>query len=714
MHSGIATSAADVPRQGEFWKFEKEKWILIKNGTSAVNFGVKKKPDPENWPGHRAQCVQIYDEPTDTLWLFGGTTHPDTTSPDWSMNDLWTYNSTSNIWTWVDGDNWYDSWKNNTGVFLDYPYTNYTSSPNARQSPSFLEDKFGNFWMFGGVSRLTSETPSRTIGYNDVWKFNPKTFNWTLISPTDPFVLQGAPTPMTTWYSAFWMGQDGTSMYVIGGRSDSITHSATWRYNTLTKTWTFLGDQPFGARRDQIAVPWKDGKVLLWGGQRSFVPVNELWVYNEHDNSYIKISFTGPMPIPISHPNAWILNGYFYAFGGWGSAAPVNATWKVDLNYIEENYLLALNASLTPNVTAEITVDKAQQPSGTGAAVSNGGIAGIVIGSVVFVAFVVALVAFFVYRSRSKDAKVSVEQSEVADWNVQVDDPNKEEYLTKYVGLSSPIFVAVSPEKKTQSPWIIDYSELELEEKIGEGAYGVVYRGRWRGSLVAVKQIKDNQVSAEKITEFVREVELMQKLQRHKNVVLFIGMTEKPLCSITDFVQNGSLDKILKSSQEIDDDKKLKWIVDISAGMLHLAYSNLVHKDLAARNILIDDNMSALVSDFGMSNLIGDDPKSKEGQVFGPLKWMAPEALKESKYSSKSDVWSFGVVCVEILTRKPPYPDLSTKEFAERVRNKTMTPVDDIPANTQVDLKTLIISCFAISPDERPTFVTINQQLNKM
>jgi len=230
-----------------------------------------------------------------------------------------------------------------------------------------------------------------------------------------------------------------------------------------------------------------------------------------------------------------------------------------------------------------------------------------------------------------------------------------------------------------------------------------------------VKQIKDNQVSAEQITQFVRELELMQKLQRHKNVVLFIGMTEKPLCSITDFVQNGSLDKILKSSQEIDDAKKLRWLVDISAGMLHLSYSNMVHKDLAARNILIDENLNALVSDFGLSNLIGDDPKDdKDGQVFGPLKWMAPESLREKKYSSKSDVWSFGVVCVEVLTRKAPYPTQTTKEFAAKARSKIMTPEGDIPSDTNVDLKTLIVSCFAVAPDERPTFATINQQLNKM
>lgn len=92
--------------------------------------------------------------------------------------------------------------------------------------------------------------------------------------------------------------------------------------------------------------------------------------------------------------------------------------------------------------------------------------------------------------------------------------------------------------------------------------------------------------------------------------------------------------------------------------MLHLASEGVIHRDLAARNVLLTEEKSAKVADFGLSKvLVEQDAIYSKGDV-GPLKWMSPEAIRHKKYSEKSDVWSFGVTCIEILTRESPYPGM--------------------------------------------------------
>jgi len=258
---------------------------------------------------------------------------------------------------------------------------------------------------------------------------------------------------------------------------------------------------------------------------------------------------------------------------------------------------------------------------------------------------------------------------------------------------------------------VIDYVELRNLTEIGSGAFGIVFKGQWRDLNVAVKQVRAEHVTSKQLSDFLGEVTILQNLRAHPHVVLFIGMTvpPQPLTMITEYCQGGSLYDYLRT-HECDLERKKKFIIGIALGMLHLHKEGVVHRDLAARNILLTEHLEPKVSDFGMSRETtgGENDGSQTSNAMGPVKWMAPEALREMKYSHKSDVWSFGVVVWEIITVSDPFDKLSNVEVAIGVVSEGKRL--DIP-DTDTDLQLLMRMCWSSLPEERPNFSTINHIL---
>jgi len=261
----------------------------------------------------------------------------------------------------------------------------------------------------------------------------------------------------------------------------------------------------------------------------------------------------------------------------------------------------------------------------------------------------------------------------------------------------------------------IEYSQLEIGDVLGEGSFGVVYKCRWKGVEVAFKQLKNP--APDQIEELKREAKLMIDMLPHPNVLKFYAMCLGPphIGIITEYVNYGSLKDLL-----VDRKVKLKFLQivqiakDIATGMKHLTAQRVVHRDLSARNILVskvDDVLLCKVADFGLSRPISPDvSKGQTKSSVGPLKWMSPESLLMKIYSSKSDVWSFGVTLCEILEKgRDPYPDLDAVQAASAVMYKNFRPV--IPENAPKILAELLEKCFSRDPTFRPDFGRILEVL---
>ena len=124
----------------------------------------------------------------------------------------------------------------------------------------------------------------------------------------------------------------------------------------------------------------------------------------------------------------------------------------------------------------------------------------------------------------------------------------------------------------------------------------------------------------------------MKSIGNHSNVIKLIGIVSDPFCIVVEFMENGDLYIYLRINKDsIKPYQEIKWMIDICNGMIHLSSNNIIHKDLAARNCLLDSELNIKISDFGLAR-IGDDSKEIYSKSnIGPLKWMSIEALQKEK-----------------------------------------------------------------------------------
>eukprot|EP01119_Soliformovum_irregulare_P014085 TRINITY_DN3814_c0_g1_i5.p1 TRINITY_DN3814_c0_g1~~TRINITY_DN3814_c0_g1_i5.p1 ORF type:complete len:444 (-),score=96.22 TRINITY_DN3814_c0_g1_i5:82-1413(-) len=263
--------------------------------------------------------------------------------------------------------------------------------------------------------------------------------------------------------------------------------------------------------------------------------------------------------------------------------------------------------------------------------------------------------------------------------------------------------------------WEINFEELTLTQELGRGAFGIVYRGKWRYQDVAVKLLLNQNMTDKELEEFRAESQLMMNLRPHRNVVPLLGIcTTQRLCIITDYIEAGSLERLIRSPYLITWRMVLSISKGIVAGMYHLHQEKILHRDLAARNILLRSNYEPSIADFGLSKKIilqqSKDLKTNEENGFrGPYKWMAPESLSKFEFTIKSDAFSFGVVLWEIISRQEPFPQYDIYEAARAVIGGERLV---LPPNCPTKFGQIMQWCWEADPDMRPDFAQISDRLD--
>nr|XP_045597984.1 tyrosine-protein kinase SRK2-like isoform X4 [Procambarus clarkii] len=259
--------------------------------------------------------------------------------------------------------------------------------------------------------------------------------------------------------------------------------------------------------------------------------------------------------------------------------------------------------------------------------------------------------------------------------------------------------------RETKDQWEIDRSVLSMDKKLGQGSFGEVWYGMWNNSTeVAIKTLKQGAMSP---SAFLEEARIMKKL-RHRNILVLYAVCtkEEPILIVTEYMCNGALLDLLRNEGERS--LKLNDLIyvatQVAAGMAYLESLQLLHRDLAARNVLVGDSLLCKVADFGLARIVeGEDYCPSTCNKF-PVKWTAPEAMLYNRFTIKSDVWSFGVLLMEVVTYGAnPYPGMTNREVAEAVPNgyRMGKPINQ---HCPDPLYELMCKCWNLDPVQRPTF----------
>ncbi|XP_033757557.1 fibroblast growth factor receptor 4-like isoform X2 [Pecten maximus] len=304
--------------------------------------------------------------------------------------------------------------------------------------------------------------------------------------------------------------------------------------------------------------------------------------------------------------------------------------------------------------------------------------------------------------------------------------------------LSSDLTCMFEYDLPLDSKWEFNREKLTLGKPLGEGAFGLVMRAEAMGlkpspltsTVVAVKMLKEDATDRE-LTDLMTEMEMMKLIGSHKNIINLLGCCSQngPLYVVVEYAPHGNLRDFLRARRppssgyekpNLDgDDRALTekdlicFAYQIARGMEYLASRQCIHRDLAARNVLVAEDHVLKIADFGLTrNITNVDYYRKTGDGRLPVKWMAPEALFDRKYTSKSDVWSYGILLWEIFTLGGnPYPSVPVERLFELLREGHRM---EKPPYASMEMYDMMSECWAHNPSHRPSFSMLVKELDKI
>ena len=291
---------------------------------------------------------------------------------------------------------------------------------------------------------------------------------------------------------------------------------------------------------------------------------------------------------------------------------------------------------------------------------------------------------------------------------------------------SSALHILTDAISTEWDPWEIPPDEFRVDGKIGSGITAEVFRGTWRGTAVAIKQIKLGGKLNPKIVEaFKRELTVMVRC-RHPNLVLFMGAATlvPPIRLISEFCEGGTLFDLLHNRKDVDLSwkQRVKILLDVAKGLnyLHNCKPVIVHRDLKSLNLLLSEKIEdefdtpiMKIADFGMAKIKANVEAGAMTANAGTYHWMAPEVLGGNSYNEKVDIYSYAIVMYEVLCREIPFEDtgLDGMKVAVAVSKGKRPNLDFVPKSCPIDLVALMQACWDQQPQRRPTMEVVIDKL---
>uniref|UniRef100_A0A8C3PQP1 Tyrosine-protein kinase receptor n=1 Tax=Calidris pygmaea TaxID=425635 RepID=A0A8C3PQP1_9CHAR len=302
-------------------------------------------------------------------------------------------------------------------------------------------------------------------------------------------------------------------------------------------------------------------------------------------------------------------------------------------------------------------------------------------------------------------------------------------------GPTGPLYASSNPEYLSTSDvyvpdeWEVPRDKITLLRELGQGSFGMVYEGIAKDIVkgepetrVAVKTVNESASLRERI-EFLNEASVMKGFSCH-HVVRLLGVVSKgqPTLVVMELMAHGDLKSYLRSLRPDAENnpgrppptlrEMIQMAAEIADGMAYLNAKKFVHRDLAARNCMVAEDFTVKIGDFGMTRDIYEtDYYRKGGKGLLPVRWMAPESLKDGVFTAYSDVWSFGVVLWEISSlAEQPYQGLSNEQVLKFVMDGGYL---DQPDSCPERLHSLMQMCWQYNPKMRPTFIEIIEMLKE-